>query len=144
MTYFLDTSAIAKIYFDETGSDAVRQLVNSEKVIFISSLTSVEMAAAFEKAKRLRFINSPIYREITKRFERDLWKEPFRSVAITTGQIIQARLLVRKRQLRAPDAIQLASALETAKRVEGRYEFLSFDHALADAARLEGLKCPSL
>ena len=144
MAYFLDTSAVAKLYFDESNADLVRNLVGLEDVVFISALTNVEMTAAVEKSKRERRINSPLYRTISTQLEWDLLKAPFRAIAITVDQLAHAKQLVRRRQLRAPDAIQLASALETAKRVPGPHEFLSFDRALSDAARLEGLKCAAL
>lgn len=52
----------------------------------------------------------------------------------------QARALLLRHQLRAGDAIQLASGLYLQQELGERVLFLAFDSRLVEAARLEGLR----
>ena len=60
-------------------------------------------------------------------------------VELTRNVTAGATGLLRRHQLRAGDAIQLASCLFLHKQVEETVPFAAFDRRLAGVARLEGL-----
>lgn len=141
---FLDTSALAKRYLDESKAEFVHQVMQQSEILLISDLAEIEMSSVIERAKRESRINSPLYRDLSAKMEKDLSQEPFRAIAISKDLLSLAKRLLRQRRLRVADSIQLASAITAQKGFGIPIHFLSFDHALTDAAKLEGLKCPDL
>lgn len=144
MIYFFDTSAIAKRYLREPEMRAVEKCLQEAQSVFVSALSEVELVSAIERSKRESRIDSPTYRRITPLLEKDLAHAPFIILDISSDVRQLAKRLVRQRKLKTLDSLQLATALTLEKRLGETISFVCFDHALADAARLEGLKCPSL
>ena len=60
-------------------------------------------------------------------------------VELTPQIAEQARALLLRHELRAGDAIQLASGLFLQEQLSERVPFIAFDSRLGEAARLEGL-----
>lgn len=141
MIFYGDTSALAKRYLDETGSDIVGDYLDEAELRYTSALTQLELVATIESAKRIRRINSPNYRMISAKLETDIHQGLLTLMDVSPGILKRAIPLIRIRCLRAPDAIQLATALELGKQINGDLHFLCADHALLDAARSEGLSC---
>ncbi len=141
MILFMDTSALAKRYLDEPGSRLVREHLDTAEYRYASAFTELELIATIEIAKRLRRINSPEYRTITARITADC-HEGLLSLVDINDDILQRGIpLIRVRHLKAPDALQLATALELNRRLNDTLHFLCADHALLAAARREGLRC---
>ena len=140
MIVYVDSSAAAKKYIDEPGSEKARRLLGQATVISTSLLTVVEMISFLERSKRERRIDSPTYRRMGGAMEKDLY-EIICLVGMDQSLIREAARIVRQRRLRTQDAIQLASALATQRNNRGELEFICADRRLLEAARLEGLKC---
>lgn len=141
MICHIDTSALIKRYLSEAGSEALSQFLQDVPLLTTSSLTELEIWAAFERAKRIRRIDSPTYRKITAELTKEISEGSIVLVPIDQSIHSLAIKAIRQRRLRAPDAIQLATALSLQGVSGNEVTFLCADHALLDAARLEGLRC---
>lgn len=141
MILYGDTSALAKLYLDEAGSGYVKNILEEVPCVFTSVLTHLELVCAIEIAKRIRRITSPIYRTQAAVLDSDILRGMLTLLDVNSKILKRALPLIRVRRLRSPDAIHLATALELNKRVSGDLHFLCADHALLDAARMEGLRC---
>ena len=141
MIIYSDTSALAKRYLEEPGSHVVREYLDDAEYRYTSAFTELELIAAIEFSKRLRRINSPEYRTITVRLTADFHQGLLSLIDINDKILQRAISMIRVRGLKAPDAIQLATALALNKRLAHSLHFLCADQPLLTAARKEGLRC---
>lgn len=144
--YFLDTSALVKLYVDEAGSQLVADLVGAAERpdILICALAEVEFAAAWSRKLRSGELEISDAQEVWSYFEEDL-RNRFRIRAVDAAVIASATRLAKVHQLRAYDAVQLASCLESsASRTAHGKERLTFvcsDRKLLQVAKSEALNC---
>jgi predicted nucleic acid-binding protein len=142
-TYLFDSSAIAKRYCLEAGTDRVEALLaESENLCIISRLSVVEIHSVFATKVRRQEITEQDFDLLRRRFLADGKQRLFRVVPISTAIFQQAVLLLRGNALgdalRTLDAIQLAVALDLHR--AGRMDyFVTADKALALIATREGL-----
>lgn len=135
MRYF-DASALVKRYLREQGSAEVQRLLSSEPPA-TSRLSQVEVASALiRRAREGAFPVSDRDRALAA-LENDLSK--ILVVELTPQVAEQARALLLRHELRAGDAIQLASGLFLQEQLGERVPFIAFDGRLIAAARREGL-----
>ena len=115
--YFLDTSALAKLYHEEVGSHYVERLISSpENIIIISRLSLVEMESVLAIKVRTGDLNAEGRELARRRLRADLAQGRLRlGPPIDERHYRKARGLLQKyaveRGLRTLDAIQLAVAL---------------------------------
>lgn len=138
---YCDTSALAKRYLDEPGAEAVGALLIESPSFFTSVLTELEILSSIERAKGSKRIVSPKYRALVAAMEKDFSEGAIQMIAMGDDVLNLAKRLVRHRRLRAPAAIQLASALRLNRNTSGEVRFCCADRQLLEAARLEGLRC---
>ena len=69
--YFLDTSALVKIYHREDGSDFCLELYTNNSHIFISELARVELHSAVYRKQREKQLNAKALNAVRKMFELD-------------------------------------------------------------------------
>ncbi|QTA80893.1 PIN domain-containing protein [Desulfonema limicola] len=63
--YFFDTSALIKLYHDETGTEDLSNMIDDEYPdIVISDLTTIEIVSAFAKKVRMNEISKDIFEEV--------------------------------------------------------------------------------
>ncbi len=139
--FFVDTSAIAKRYLNELGSDWVVSwtLAGAGNLIAISELTIIELFSAF--ARRVREGNLPLNRADALRSNFLLHVESEYLVVKLEKQVLaQARNFVTQYPLRTLDAIQLASAKQTLTMLDEQVTFVSADSNLLVVAAAEGFK----
>lgn len=141
MIYYLDTSALAKKYVLEPGSEKLAKLLSQSSYLLTSFLTELEILATLERAKKMRRMDSPVLRTAVNTFEREIESGEISLIPFDASIHKISKRLVRQRHLRAPDAIQLATALSLGPAFKERFIFLGADRSLLDAARLEGLRC---
>ena len=113
--YFLDASAVVKRYADEAGSAWVRQITDpqAQNTILLSEITLAEVTAALAAKQRApKGITLEQRNRVLSRFYQDC-DEHFTLVAIDRSVIDRAVDLALRHRLRAYDAVQLATALET-------------------------------
>lgn len=144
MSVFADSSALVKLYSDEPGSTEVRSITS----LVVSALARVEVPAALWRKQRSGKITVGQTRTLVSAFEGDLngtGEEPPRFLSVTVSRNIlnAAASLIALHPLRAYDSVQLASALAV-KQVDDEFGgFACFDHALLDAAAIEGIRPPA-
>ncbi len=138
--YFLDTSALVKLYVREPGSNLLLELANSpHNRLLISSLAAVEFTAAVHSAERSGRITISGGAELIASFRHDLSSRLIRRM-ITDSVLDNAVALTGYYPLRAYDAVQLATALAVAESGESSV-FVCSDINLLRAASAEGLSC---
>jgi len=143
--YFFDSSALVKAYVAEQGTHWVRTILDDpQHSISISGLAEVEVISALTR----RFNEGDLTRSELDQACDELSQDCATfSIVDVTGQILEAAVRsARNYSLRAYDAVQLASAIavRTALAVPAGnvpdFTLVSADHALNDAARLDGLR----
>jgi predicted nucleic acid-binding protein len=133
---YLDTSALVKLYIDETGSSAVAAQVERAVAAATTPVAYVEARAAFARRRRERTLSPLELRRIVRDLDLD-WGS-YTLVEIGDRLVRHAGVLAERHALRAYDAVHLAAALDI-RRAGGDVEFACFDAHLTRAARREGL-----
>ncbi len=142
--YFLDTSALAKRYMVELGTDWIQSITTAptENQLFLSQLTWVELHSAIARRQREQSL-TPEQAEQLLSAAQQHWDSQYYIVKIDDLLIQLAANLVKQHPLRAYDAVQLASALilkhELSQSDDLQLVFLSADDRLLSIAQLEGL-----
>jgi predicted nucleic acid-binding protein len=140
-TFFLDTSALLKLYHQEIGTERVEEIFQqTENTLVISELAVVEFYSSLARRVRMKEVTPEAQAEAIQNLDEDCSQrfviEPLGSVVLQ-----QAKNLLRKhgnsKSLRSLDALQLAGGLVVARR--GELTFVSADSRLVDIAQLEGL-----
>jgi predicted nucleic acid-binding protein len=138
--YYLDTSALVKLYIQEAGTERLLGLAarSTENRLAILALAQVEFRSAVRRRERNGEIPSPVAHQLLELFERHL-EGRFLIQRITDFVLDTACMLVDRHALRAFDAIQLAGyiVLKTAGGVDVPV-FVCSDQGLLTAAEREG------
>lgn len=141
--YYLDTSALVKLYVREVGSERLLRLVsrkNSHRFAVLS-LTRVEMHSAIRKREREGDIDAPVADRLLSQFEQHL-ESRFIKQVLNDSLIDLAASLVNRHALRAYDAVQLAGCLMLkGNSASDEPNFVCSDQRLLQAAEGEGLVC---
>ncbi|MBI3753049.1 MAG: type II toxin-antitoxin system VapC family toxin [Deltaproteobacteria bacterium] len=137
--HYLDTSALVKLYREESGTDEVERIFSlEESAIIISELAVVEFYSTLYRLLRMNEITDGILKSVVESFERDC---KFRFLIKPIGQDIfnKAKEIITKhgskKSIRTLDAIQLAVSLKMKDIV-----FVSADELLLECAKDEKLK----
>jgi predicted nucleic acid-binding protein len=140
--YFLDTSALAKLYRTEAGSAYVDRIFSepaSQHVI--SRLTIVEMESVFALKVRTGEIDQQVVLIARRRLEADLGRGRLLVAAVNDEHFRRARHLLIKHGtteiLRTLDALQLSIGLGL-KQAGLVTVFVAADQKLCRVAALEG------
>jgi predicted nucleic acid-binding protein len=137
MIVYLDTSALVKLYVDETGSDKIREITHRASVISTSKIAYAEARSAFARKQKEGGFSYPILRKVVEDFNRD-WESYF-AIEITDGLIRSAGDLAEKYLLRGFDSIHLASAIQLRNKTRSETFFSSTDQRLNQSAGKEGI-----
>ncbi|MBN1420279.1 MAG: type II toxin-antitoxin system VapC family toxin [Planctomycetes bacterium] len=136
MSAYFDTSALAKKYVRESGSDRVLRLLRAPEIAATSTLAYAEIYAAFARRLREGSITRRQHEAAARAFERD-WKALV--IVDLSDEVLSAIPgLLSRGPLRSADAIHLASAIWLRARLRRFGEFVSADGALLEAARRSG------
>lgn len=144
LTYFLDSSAIAKRYADEVGTAWVEALCtpSADRLIALAQIGLVEVAAVLAAKRRGNHISPEEYEKALDDLITDS-REQYLLVDVDQAVIDDAIQLTRRQKLRGCDAIQLASALSLHKALLKDdlpgITFVCADDDLLTAAAAEGL-----
>jgi len=142
--YFLDSSALAKRYIVEPGTQWIRKITasTSPHPILTAEITQVELISAAARRSREGQISTTVLPLIRAAIDRH-FAGNYLVVQQTPLIISRAKDLLQAYPLRAYDAIQLSSALEAALRVQSGgnndFVFVSADQRLLNIAVAEGL-----
>jgi predicted nucleic acid-binding protein len=137
---FLDTSGLVKLYRNEPNSAAVRACLSPSDELLISELAPLEFDAACLAWVRQGLVSEADARARMAAFAADL--SNYTVIEIRGATWLQARTLLNQyaitQGLRAPDALQIAAALEEHGRTPLDL-FIATDLVLATVARARGL-----
>lgn len=135
MRAFLDSSALVKRYADEPGAEAVRALDHA----VVSALAQVEVPAAIWRKHRDGGLSREDAALLADHFRFELESGAVMSTIGVGAEVLGlAAAFPERHGLRAYDAVQLASALLSARADPG-LAFGCDDHVLRRAAIREGL-----
>ncbi|HEV2099215.1 MAG TPA: type II toxin-antitoxin system VapC family toxin [Stellaceae bacterium] len=139
--YFLDTSALVKLYVQETGTDRLLPLISDqpENRFAVLAISVVEVRSAIRRRQRAEDIDATIADAILKSV-RSHMETRFIRQAVNDTVIDAALDLIDRYALRAYDAIQLAGCLVLCTIAAEAFTFVCSDHRLLEAARSEQLK----
>jgi predicted nucleic acid-binding protein len=130
----LDTSALAKRYVQEPGSEELEILfLSAVSEVCVSTLALPELAAALSRKVRDSEIGKESAADALKEFERD-WRDLFVKIPLTDALAESAASLATHYALKGADAAHLAAALAAAPDL-----FVVSDQQLFDAAQQAGL-----
>lgn len=135
MNLYFDTSALVKRYLNEKGDTKVRGLFDKSERIFVSAVTHVECASAFQRLLQTKFIDKSEYERLTTEIAIDF---PFFETVPFDEDVKQIALrVIEKHPLKPIDAIQFASLIYIAEEVES---FVVCDNKLKKCSKEEGFK----
>ena len=142
--YFLDSSALVKRYVVETGTTWVRSITDhsARNAIIIAHVTLVEIVSGTMRRRRENTITPRTARAVRLLLDRHA-SYAYWVIGLSSPIVRRAEDLLETYPLRAYDAVQLASALESNARLTGAQQpslaFVSADNRLSAAAVAEGL-----
>jgi len=136
--YYLETSALVKLYVREPGTDRLLRLAaNSENRFAVLALSQVELRSAVRRRERTGDIAAGAATLILDRFQQHL-ETRFIRQTLTDSVLDGASEMIDRYALRAYDAIQLAGCLALKTTTDGESPtFVCSDQQLLEAARSE-------
>ena len=139
--YYLETSALVKLYIREPGTDQLLRLTKSRTDQFaVLSITQVEFRSAGRRRQRAGDLDQTLATSLIHGFARHL-EAIFLRQTLSESVMEVACALLDRHPLRAYDSVQLAGCLVLkANRAAERIVFVCSDDALLDAARTENLE----
>ncbi len=138
MILYLDSSALAKRYLAEAGSADVERLVATAERVGTSIITGVEVVAALSRARRQKLLDDRPAGRLRALFTSH-WPS-FVRLSLTERTVGRAGALAWELGLRGYDAVHLASALSWRESIAESPVFATYDRALGNAARTQGLE----
>ena len=132
MKALFDSSAFAKRYVEEKGSEEVDDICRATTTLGLSVLCVPEIIAALNRRLRERSLFRQDYLSAKSRLSEDVADAVV--INLTAAVISRATFLLETNSLRAMDALHIACALEW-----GAELFVSSDHRQVRVAKKSGL-----
>jgi predicted nucleic acid-binding protein len=133
MRIFFDSSALAKRYIDEKGSDEVEKICVQTNVLSVSIICIPEIISALNRLRREKQLSKGQYEKVKESLIYDLRDADFYNL---TPQVVNHSIqLLEKYALRAMDALHIACALVAQPDL-----FISSDQRQLFAAKKAGLR----
>jgi predicted nucleic acid-binding protein len=133
---YLDTSALAKLYFPEADSEAMDRALRGRRDLTVSDLAVTELVSALARRRREQRLRADVAAQLSAAMLADLESGMFRRVDLAPAahRAAERLLLSVPVPLRVADALHLALAMTA-----GVAAIVTFDRRLAEAARSLGL-----
>ena len=138
MSVYIDTSALAKWYVQESFSDEFDQYIQASGNPVISRLAMVELRCLLARRRRAGALSEQHEAEALRTFEEDIRLGYLAIVSMQDRDFAQASDLIEKLKtlpLRTLDALHLATAINA-----GHERFATADRVQAQAAQALGLQ----
>ncbi len=137
-TFYLETSALVKLYVHEAGTESMLELVaRPDTRLAVATIARVELRSALRRRQRAGEFAADVVDGILSRVDRDL-ADLFLVQPIDAVVVERALGIVDRRGLRAHDALQLAAcAILGSTLTEEPLVFASADRELVSAADAE-------
>lgn len=138
--YYLDTSALVKLYVRERGTDRMLGLSTNSQIrqLAVLSLAGVELYSAVRRRERAGDIDSDLVAQLLDRFESHL-QTRFLRQDVNESVLDLACELINRHPLRAYDALQLAGCLIMKTTTAEPLVFVCADQRLLEVAGSENL-----
>ena len=133
MNIFFDSSALAKRYIEEKGSDRLQAIISSASALGVSVICIPELISALCRRRRERRLSSQQYRDAKAAVFSDI--EDASVIGISEEVIARSVELLEHFPLRSADALHIACAAEWSAEL-----FVSADERQARAAGAHGLQ----
>ena len=139
---FWDTSAIVPTLVFQNSSKSANTLLRKHKKLVLAWITRIEIYSAPSRLARQGVLNNKNYTIAVERFN---WIEKNR-IEVFPSETLRALSidLLQQYELRAADAMQLASALIWCNEKPNNKPFITFDEQLALAASKAGFAVHSM
>lgn len=139
--YFLDTSALVKLYVQEPGTDRLLPLISDrpENRFAVLAISAVEIRSAIRRRQRAGDIDTEVAAAILQNVQSHM-ETRFVRQAVNETVIDTAMEMIDRYTLRAYDAVQLAGCLVLCTITAEAFTFVCSDHRLLEAARSEQLR----
>jgi len=137
MIVYADTSALVKLFVDEEGSQATRDLILQAWSAGTGLITRAELGAALSRGTRRGLLSESAAQQARRQVEK-IWPT-WIHIAVDESLISRAEALAWEYHLRGYDAVHLASALIWQERLGHSVTLATFDQELGEAARLAGV-----
>lgn len=138
MILFCDSSALVKLYLEESDSDTVRTQAAASEMLAVCRIAWVEVMSALARRVRERSHEAAAIATARQRFEAD-WPHYF-CLELTHELAELAGDYADTFALRAYDSVQLAAAELARRELPGELRFACFDARLTKAARVLGIE----
>ncbi len=139
--YFIDTSALVKLYHQEDGTESLDEFVkNKNAIIVISALSKIELTSALARKVRMNELTQAKYEEALMLFNDDLSKFEIvpLSEEVFTGALTLIKNLAVSSGLRTLDALQLSAGIVASK--HAKVIFVVSDKKLSEIAGSQDLR----
>jgi predicted nucleic acid-binding protein len=138
--YYLETSALVKLYVQEPGTEHLLRLVASSEThrIAVSAIAQAEFRSAIRRRQREGDFTAHSATLVLERFDLHL-RTRFIRQGVSDPVLDVACALIDRYPLRAYDAIQLAGCLVLKSAVPEAPVFVCADQQLLQTAQAEGL-----
>ncbi len=133
MKTFFDSSAFAKRYVDEPGSEAVESLCAAATELALSVVCIPELISAFNRRKREQSLSSMQYEVAKESMSADIRDAAI--VNLTPQVITTCTAILEASPVRAMDALHIACAVQW-----GAELFVSADKRQVSSAKRAGLR----
>ncbi|MBZ5538042.1 MAG: type II toxin-antitoxin system VapC family toxin [Acidobacteriia bacterium] len=133
MKTLFDSSAFAKRYTDEEGSEKVDKICRETSILGLSVLCVPEIISALNRGVREKRVSARDYLVAKSRLSEDVADAVM--INLTPAVIARSTFLLETNVLRAMDALHVACALEW-----GAELFVTCDERQIKAARKAGLR----
>ena len=137
LNVFFDSSALAKRYVEEKGSDQVQAILSSASALAVSVICIPEIVSALCRRRRERKVSIQEYQKAKASLLSDI--DDAAVIGMTEEVIAQAVALLEQFPLRSADALHVASASEWSTDL-----FVSADDRQCAAARTHGLRVEAI
>jgi predicted nucleic acid-binding protein len=137
LNIFVDSSALAKRYIEEKGSDRLQAIISSASALGVSVICIPEIISALCRRRRERRLSTQQYREAKAAVFSDI--EDASVVGISEEVVTRSMELLEHFPLQSADALHIACAAEWSAEL-----FVSADERQAKAARAHGLQVEAL
>ncbi len=137
MNVFLDSSALAKRYVQERGSDHIEEILSSASSLGVSVICVPEIVSALCRHRRERKLSHQEYLKAKQALFEDI--EDASVVNVSDQVVARAIELLERWPLRSSDSLHVASAAEWSAEL-----FVSADDRQCVAARRYGLQVDEL
>ncbi len=133
---YFDSSAVVKLYVQESGRTAVLRLLRQHEVV-ASAILPIEIRGALRRRADENVIERSRLPAALKQLALD--RTQWNLLAVSTEILERTEQIVASHSVRTLDAIHIASAQEFAGQLRARVPFISANHRQIEAAVALGL-----